>query len=128
MSGLVLGYLVDPRLPITTGTTVKNPLPFMPTLARDFRSSDTLRLYFEIVTGPYNRTNVARVTVELIDATGRTVRSWRPTPTPGQRTLVDLPLPLEGLVPGAYTLRVAVVGGNRVSRELTVSVRRPNPQ
>ena len=123
MSSLVLGYLTDPRLPITTSSTARNSVPFLPALAREFRSTETLRLYFEIASAALGRGDVARVTVELLDAEGRSVKAWRPTPVPGQRTVVDLPLPLDGLAPGAYTVRAAVIASQRVTRELAMVIR-----
>jgi VWFA-related protein len=123
MSALVLGYMNDPRLPITTSSGAKSPLPFTPTLAREFRATETLRLYFEIASAALGRGDVARVTVEILDADGRAVKAWRPTPVPGQRTVVDLPLPLEGLAPGAYTLRAAIIAAQRVTKELGIVIR-----
>ena len=126
MSALVLGYVSDPRLPISTGSGAKSPLPFIPALAREFRSSETMRLYFEIASGANMasaRGDVARATVELLDSTGRAVRTWRPQTVPGARSVVDMPLPLEGLEPGAYTLRAAVIAGQRVTRELGIVIR-----
>jgi VWFA-related protein len=125
MSALVLGYMTDTRLPVTTSGT-RSSLPFVPTLTREFRATETLRLYFEVAppaTATTARTDVARTTVEILDAAGRVVRTWRPPPVPGARSLVDLPVPLEGLAPGTYTLRAVVTASQRVTKELGIVIR-----
>jgi VWFA-related protein len=119
MSALVLGYADGPRLPITTGAASKSALPFTPTLAREFRIGETLRLYFETQA---RMGTIARVTVEILDHDERAVRTWRPAVTPEQ-TSVNLPIPLEGLAAGQYGLRVTVVGYLRVTRDLAFRIR-----
>lgn len=81
----------------------ENPLPFDPTLRREFASSDGIRAYFEVVRR--NSRSTTAVAVRIIDANdeARLGRDLIIGPTDHGR--VDLGIPLETLTPGAYILR-----------------------
>lgn len=83
----------------------QNPLPFEPTLNREFVQADALRTYFEIVRRD-SRSTVA-VALRVLDAHNQPRLSHDMIIGPGDSGMIDLRIPLNTLAPGAYTLRVA---------------------
>ncbi|HET9371059.1 MAG TPA: hypothetical protein VFO19_12455, partial [Vicinamibacterales bacterium] len=119
MSALVIGYAEASRLAVTTGGAAKSAFPFVPTLAREFASSDRLRLYFDLTP----RGAISQVLVEIVDAEGKSLWSMRPPLSQSGREAFDIPVSLAGLPPGRYRLRATAIGSARTSRELVFAVR-----
>jgi hypothetical protein len=82
----------------------QNPLPFEPTLSREFVQSDALRTYFELVRRD-GRSTVS-LAIRILDAANEPRLSYDMIIGPGDPGRVDLRIPLNTLAPGAYTLRV----------------------
>jgi VWFA-related protein len=91
----------------------ENPLPFEPTLRREFASSDAIRAYFEIVRRDTRSTTT--VAVRIIDA-GNESRLGRDLIVgPADHGRVDLGIPLETLSPGAYILRATATDSRKTT-------------
>jgi hypothetical protein len=89
-----------------------------------FAITDTLRVYVE---GRVVRGAGARVTaaVDVIDASGKVVRSPSPSFVAGDIVRIESVVPLSGLAPGAYVLRATLSTGSGVPavREAWVAVK-----
>ena len=88
-------------------------------LAREFASSDRLRLYFDLTP----RGAISQVLVEIVDAEGKSLWSMHPPLSQSGREAFDIPVSLAGLPPGRYRLRASAIGSARTSRELVFAVR-----
>ena len=78
-------------------------LPFTPSVAASSGQSDTLRIYFEVFA---RRAAAMTVRLEVRDAGDRVLKGTTVALTSTDRGQVDLQLPLAGMPPGAYVLRV----------------------
>jgi len=113
VSGLIVGPYGSPRVPVAE-TPVQ--LPFVPSVDREFFSTDTLRVYFEIASKRPNAT--IPVKVEIVAADGKTVKSASPSLEPVDLGKLDIQVPLTGLPAGAYILRVTATDqGKSATRE-----------
>jgi hypothetical protein len=126
MSSVIIGYSDGGRM--TDGAALSrtpdaSPLPFAPSLDRVFRATDSLRVYFEAVSRP---TTSVRALVDLLDATGRVVRSIGvPIVSSRERQIADVAVSLSGLPAGSYVLRAMVTGqsGQTVHRDIGFAIR-----
>ncbi len=113
ISGLVVGPYGSPRVPVAE-TPVR--LPFVPSVDREFFSTDTLRVYFEIASKRPNAT--LPVKLEILAGDGKVVKSASPSLTPVDLGKLDIQVPLTGLPAGAYILRVTATDqGQTATRE-----------
>jgi len=121
IGGLAITYADGARVPVAPPTTRRAPLlPFAPTLDRAFTSADSLRVFFEGV----SRSPQVKASIDVIDASGRSVLSVIPTVTPGDPLRVQDVVPLRDLAPGPYTLRATLTDGARTAtRDLGFAVR-----
>jgi VWFA-related protein len=115
ISGLAVGYADGPRVPTAPLSTPRpagrgrpaprpaSPLPFPPSLDREFSTADTLRVYFEVAAKDPRAP--LRVTIDVLDAGNRVVQSQAP---PSESGRVDVPIPLAAIPPGAYIVRATV--------------------
>jgi hypothetical protein len=102
IGGLLIGAGGPERVPMAA-TSVS--LPFTPSVDREFQTADTLRIYFDVVA---RRAAAMNARVEVRDAGGRVVKGTTLPMAATDRGHVDLQLPLAGMMPGAYVLRVSV--------------------
>lgn len=146
VSGISLGFVGGPRVPVgrTNVRTVmtgsrpgmnaavdpstlppaqqralndKNPLPFEPTLSREFDQTDSLRAYFE-VTRQDERSTVA-LSITVIGANNAPLLAIDKTVGPNDSGKVTLPLTLSTLGPGAFRLRVTATDSHNVAKSET---------
>jgi hypothetical protein len=136
VGGLAIGYDEGSRVPVAPvwpslaarGARVVTPaverrvdLPFAPTLDRTFAPSDTIRVYAE---GRVRAGSRPQVAVDVLDASGRAVRSPSPSFALGEAVKILLTLPLANLAPGAYVLRVTLRSDSRAAvRDVGFTVR-----
>jgi VWFA-related protein len=136
LGGIALGYLEGPRVPIAPvatrlaarGARIVTPpvepradLPFASTLDREFTPGDSIRIYSE---GTVRGEARPHVVVEVLDGSGRAVRSPSPSFAVGEAVKIEAAVPLAGLVAGPYVLRLTLTSGTRSAvRELGFSVR-----
>lgn len=99
---------------------VQNPLPFEPTLSREFARADALRTYFEVVRR--DRRSTVSLAVRVVDASGETRLSHDMIVGPGDPGMVDLRIPLETLPPGAYILRATGTDSRTTTSTATVFI------
>jgi VWFA-related protein len=97
--------------------TSQNPLPFEPTLNREFARSDALRTYFEVVRR--ERRLPVSLAVRVIDAGNKPRLSHDMVLGIADPGRVDLRIPLETLPPGAYILRVTGADGRNTTKTET---------
>ena len=102
IGGLLLGAAGTPRAPMAVTPIA---LPFTPSVDREFQPSDTLRIYFEVFA---RRAAAMTARLEVRDAGDRVLKGTTVALTATDRGQVDLQLPLAGMAPGAYVLRVIV--------------------
>ena len=131
LGGLSLGYAEGARVAVAPPSPppavqraarvvipapdVRPALPFPPTLDREFAATDTLRVYAE---GTSRAGAPVTAAIDVVDAKGRILHSPSPSITTGDPIKIQGVLPLAGLAPGAYVLRVTVSGGaTRAIRE-----------
>jgi hypothetical protein len=117
-SGLVIGYADGPHVPQTGSASA---LPFPAALDRDFRVTDSLKAYAEVL----NRSGGAvDVTISLFDSRDRAVisTSQQIASSPGRAESITAILPLNGLTPGAYRVRLTGAAGEMASREIGIVV------
>lgn len=121
LGGLLVGYADGGRVPLAprrrspaqraANVAVAAPLlPFAPSLAREFSSADTLRVYVE---GNARSGVRPQITVDVVDASGKIVRSPSPSFMTGDVVRISSDVPLSGLAPGAYVLRATLADGSR---------------
>lgn len=118
IGGLLIGTGGPQRVPMAA-TSVS--LPFTPSVDREFQTADTLRIYFDVVA---RRAAAMSARVEVRDAGGRLVKGTTLPVAATDRGHVDLQLPLAGMPPGAYVLRVSVSDpANTAYRETGILIR-----
>lgn len=125
LSGVVLGAAGQFTAAIEADA-IKDLVPFQPTTSRVFAQTDTLRVFTRAFWG--SKDAAANVTLRL---TGPTSPPARTITLNGLRTqsgkseaVLDSPLPLAGLTPGAYQLEVsAKVGRDTAKRIVPFQVR-----
>jgi VWFA-related protein len=126
LSGLAIGYADGARLPIAPADPAAgvpaHPLPFGPSLDRQFASTDGLKIYFEVAR--LNAADAATVTVAVADQSDRSVMSADHPLAPNASGRMLLTQSLASLQPGAYRLRVTATSGpNAATREVGFVVR-----
>ena len=123
LGGFVVGYADGAHVPIAPRrvaparaaarmAVVPRPvLPMAPSLDRVFDPSDTLRVYIEGT----SRASGARpmVSVDVIDAAGKTVRSPSPSFMTADVVRIESVIPLSGLKSGSYVLRATMTNGSK---------------
>lgn len=117
-SGLVIGYADGPHVP-QTGTA--SALPFPASLDRDFRTTDSLKAYAEVL----NRSaGAVEVAISLVNSRDRAVisTSQQIPSSPDRAGSITAILPLNGLAPGAYRVRLTGAGGAIATREIGIIV------
>ena len=124
LGGIALGYANGPHVPVAppqpapargrgpgpAPAPIVSTVPFPPTLDRVFAASDTLRVYVE---GRARATAGLMASLDVVDANGKVVASPSPSFTSGDPVRVAGQVPLQGLVPGPYLLRVTLSGGGQ---------------
>jgi len=95
----------------------RNPLPFEPTLSREFEHTDALRAYFEVVRGDMKST--VSLTVTILDLTNRPLLAIDKTVAPNDPGKINMRVPLETLGTGAFILRVTATNSHRVAKAET---------
>jgi hypothetical protein len=116
VTDLLIGYADGPHVPIArnqsrAGGPPADILPFEPTLDREFRAADTLRLYFRAV-APKAQTISA--TISALAPDGHALLTFDRA-LPASAPVLDTRLPLSQLVPGAYRLHVKVTDGKNTA-------------
>jgi VWFA-related protein len=105
LGGAMLGLVGRAEVPVGDQQSLAGiTLPFVPTLVRDFSTSDTIRLFVPI---GRRHPQATSGTIGILDAANRLVRSqpWTADATaPG----VDAHVPLSDLAPGAYRMFIAM--------------------
>jgi len=109
LSGLALGYADGPRVPQSRPPGAMQIIPFDPSLDREFRRTDTVRVFFEIA--HKNASAAMKATVELVDYANKVAATLMPPVASGAVGQVDLKIPLKDLTPGAYRVRVTATDG-----------------
>lgn len=123
LGGLSIGYADGARIPLAPRsqsaalraarmTTAAPVWPFPPTLDRVFEDRDTLHVYVEAVARAAARLTVS---MDVVDATGKIVRSPSPSFTSGDPIRIQSAIPLRGLAPGAYILRATIADGEHAA-------------
>lgn len=82
----------------------QNPLPFEPTLSREFVRADVLRTYFEVARK--DAASTVALEIRVFDANGTAQLSYDRILGPDDPRGVHLRVPLNTLTTGAYTLRI----------------------
>ena len=125
IGGLLVGYAGGGRRSPIPTVMDANALPFEPVLDRVFASGDELR-----IAAPIWRLDASRpmkATIALLDADHREIASMDATPRvvqPDPVARLDVTLPLVGLQPGPYRIRVrAGDGTQQATREIGIIVR-----
>jgi VWFA-related protein len=143
MSGIAIGYADGSRVPVGRITTssarpligargqplpgsvnapVPNPIPFEPSLSREFTEKDALRVFFEVARK--DLTTPLSVAVVIVDLQDQVASSSMNRIEAGARGRVDLRMPLTGYASGPYILRVSVTDGkNTVQGETGIVVK-----
>lgn len=88
----------------------KPALPFAPSLDRVFSASDVLRVYAEATA---RSTAGLTASLEVVNADGKVVASDSPSFSATDPIRVAADVPLHGLAPGAYLLRLTLAGGGQ---------------
>jgi hypothetical protein len=128
MSGLVVSRAVGQ----TNAVVRPGPLYLEPTIDRMFDRRSTLRIYAAVRTSDAP----ARLTCDVLDDMGRTVRSFtppvefddferlakpwdvKPAEDPAPHVgRIDLTLPLADLAPGSYRIRVTTTDGTHAAQQ-----------
>jgi VWFA-related protein len=100
----------------------RNPLPFEPTLSREFDRSDVLATYFEVARKDTSST--VALEIRLLDSNNEPQLRFDRILSPRDRGTINLRIPLEKLAPGAYVLRVtAGDSSNKATTETGFIVR-----
>jgi hypothetical protein len=95
----------------------ENPLPFEPTLSREFQRADAIRAYFKVL-----RTNpgvTVALEIRIVDASGTEQLGYDRIVRPNESSGVDLRIPLSTLSPGAFTLQIAAGDSRNVAKTET---------
>ena len=100
----------------------KNPLPFEPTLSREFERSDALRTYFEV--SRKDASSTVALEIRVFDSGSVEQLRFDRIVSPRDPGGINLRIPLEKLQPGAYVLRVTAADSqNRATTETGFIVR-----
>jgi hypothetical protein len=119
VSGLALGYADGPHVTQAKPPNAMQIVPFAPSLDREFKPSDTVRVFFEVAR---KGSSPVKTVIELVNFQGQVVTTI--TPALGAANQIDVPLVLKGLTPGAYVVRAtATTGGTTAKREVGMIVR-----
>jgi hypothetical protein len=134
VSALALGYADGPRVPVAPLSIPRlggwgrppvrapSPLPFPPSLDREFTTADTLRLYFEVFARDPGEP--LQVRIEVVDGGRQVVQSLAP---PSKSGRVDVLIPLATTPPSAYILRATFSDQTTTAaRDLGFVVRQPS--
>lgn len=95
----------------------KNPLPFEPTLSREFEHTDALRAYFEVVRADSKST--VSLSITIIGADNSPLLAIDKSVGPNDPGKVNLALPIQTLGPGAFRLRVVATDSHNVAKTET---------
>jgi VWFA-related protein len=126
LSGILIGAARDAADATGGLESLEGIAPFQPITRRTFGPSDTLRLYARA----FWKRNVerARVSIQIVGGEARPAQAvelaGRPTAGGGREATLDGDLPLGGLRPGAYVLRIegALPSGAAVVRQVPFDV------
>jgi hypothetical protein len=112
LGGAMLGLVGRAEMPIGDQQSLAGiTLPFVPTLARDFSASDTLRVFVPI---GRRHPQPASGTIGILDAANRLVRS-QPWTADAAAPGVDARISLSDLAPGAYRMFVSMTASTPTS-------------
>jgi VWFA-related protein len=121
LSGLSVGYADGPHVTQAKPAGAIPIIPFDPSLDREFRTSDRVRVFLEVVR---KGSAAGKLTIEFVDYTDRVLLTLTPGLASGNVVPVDVALPLSGFTPGAYRLRAtATTGGTTATQEIGLIVR-----
>lgn len=121
LSGLAVGYADGPHVTQAKPPGAAEMIPFSPSLDREFRTSDSVRVFLEVVR---RSAGAGKLTIEFVDYTDRTLATVTPALASGNVVPVDVVLPLADLTPGAYRVRAtATSGGTTATQEIGLIVR-----
>lgn len=95
----------------------RNPLPFEPTLNREFEHTDALRVYFEVARADAKST--VAMTITILDSENHSLMAFDKSVAPNAPGKVDLRIPLSTFGPGAFVLRVAATDSRNVAKAET---------
>ena len=95
----------------------KNPLPFEPTLNREFVPRDVLQTYFEVAR--MDVTTSVALEIRVLAATDVMLLRYDAIIPPRDHGRIHLQIPLQTLGPGAYTVRVTGSDGRNTARTET---------
>ncbi len=128
MSGLAVNPdLVAPVPTVIAESGLESAVPFPPAARRVFDADDTLAVFAEIYVNGSGARRWLGLTRTISDAAGASVlREREEVPVEDGSARYGTSLPLEGLRPGAYVLRVEAVEdetGLRVGRQVPFRVR-----
>jgi VWFA-related protein len=125
LSGLAIGYADGSRVPVgrvPAAAGLPRPIPFEPSLSREFTARDAMRVFFEIARK--DMSSSLAIAVALVDLDDNVVSSSVNRIAEGAPGRVDLRMPLRGLAAGPYILRVSVTDGkNTVQNETGIIVK-----
>ena len=122
MSSVVIGFAGPPREPALGVDLIKAILPFQPTTTRTFTSIDSVRIVARsFLAGNDGSVNIT-LRVRGLDTFAPQQTELAGTQRSGGRreALVDVTLPLRGMMPGAYALELAarLPNGQSAMREV----------
>jgi VWFA-related protein len=126
VTDLLLAYADGPHVPIAHSQVRSivpaiNLLPFDPTLDRVFSPRHTLRLYTRVL---QQKPVAATATISALAPDGRVMLTLTHPVAARDEVPIDLKLPLQQLVPGAYRLRVTVAdGSHQTQREIAIAIK-----
>jgi len=121
LTGLSVGYADGPHVTQAKPAGAIPIIPFDPSLDREFRTSDRVRVFLEVVR---KGSAAGKLTIEFVDYTDRVLLPLTPGLASGNVVPVDVALPLSGFTPGAYRLRAtATTGGTTATQEIGLIVR-----
>jgi hypothetical protein len=103
-----VGYADGPHVTQAKPPGAIQIIPFDPSLDREFRTTDSVRVFFEVAS---KNPAITKATVTLVDYTNKTVATQTPPVRGTGVGLVDLTMPLKDLKPGAYRVHVSVTDG-----------------
>jgi hypothetical protein len=121
VSGLAVGYGDKPHVRAAHPPNALQVIPFDPSLDREFKTTDTIRVFFEVAG---KNPTATKATVTLVDYTNKIVATQTPSVTGTGVGLVDLNMPLKDVKPGAYRVRASATDGKATAaKEIGLVVR-----
>lgn len=136
LGAIAVGYADGPHVPVAPDVAPRSAapapargpaaaaiaaLPFAPSLDRVFSPADTLAVYLE---GAARSTTGLIASIDVVNASGKIVRSQSPSFSSGDPIRISATVPLQGLAAGPYALRATLTSAGRsVSRETGFAVR-----